>query len=182
MSDGYLKINVDFLGKSYKPYLHQMVAWTFVPNPDAANKVEIHHIDENRLNNAPANLLWVSKVEHRQISAKNGQTSAKLTPEDVIFIRENYWLLGKRALMERFSIKGSTVCNIATGRSRTYVNHAAKHQDARPMLGYKPIVDTRTGIFYTSDELAFVLDTTRKEVSRMIGEERKPNTSQYRYA
>ena len=32
--DGYLKINVDYQGKKYKPYLHQIVAWVFVPNPE----------------------------------------------------------------------------------------------------------------------------------------------------
>lgn len=181
MSDGYLKINVDFLGVQYKPYLHQMVGWTFVPNPDPVNKVELHHIDENPLNNAPANLQWVSKAEHRAISARNGQTCAKLTSNDVVFIRDNFWLLGKEALMKQFNISHVTVLNIATGRSRKYVDHPAKHADAMPMGGYKPIIDLQTGIFYTSDELAFVLDTTRKEITRMINEERRPNTTPYRY-
>jgi hypothetical protein len=46
----------------------------------------------------------------------------------------------------------------------------------------KPIVDLSTGIFWTSDELAFILGIRRRYVHRMINEDRKPNTSQYRYA
>lgn len=46
----------------------------------------------------------------------------------------------------------------------------------------KPIIDLNTGIFWTSCEVAFLLGTSKKEVCRMINEERKPNTSQFRYA
>ena len=47
---------------------------------------------------------------------------------------------------------------------------------------YKPIIDLSTGIFYTSVELAKRLDTKRKYITRLLSEERKPNTTQYRYA
>lgn len=47
---------------------------------------------------------------------------------------------------------------------------------------YKPIIDLSNGIFYTSDELSFVLGIERKYVHRILNEERKPNTTQYRYA
>lgn len=46
----------------------------------------------------------------------------------------------------------------------------------------KVIIDLQSGIFYNSDELAFVLGWRRRYVNRMLAEERKPNTSQYRYA
>lgn len=47
---------------------------------------------------------------------------------------------------------------------------------------FKPIIDTNTGIFYTSDELAFILGTKRKYVTRFLSEERCPNKTQYKYA
>lgn len=46
----------------------------------------------------------------------------------------------------------------------------------------KPIIDINTGIFWTSDELSSMLGIRRRYVHRMINEDRKPNTSQYRYA
>lgn len=46
----------------------------------------------------------------------------------------------------------------------------------------KPIIDINTGIFYSSKELARLRNTTPKEICRMLAEERKPNTTQYRYA
>ncbi len=46
----------------------------------------------------------------------------------------------------------------------------------------KPIIDLNTGIFWTSKELANLLETKSKYLRRMLAEERRPNTSQYRYA
>lgn len=47
---------------------------------------------------------------------------------------------------------------------------------------YKPIIDFNTGIFYTSEELAFVLGTEKRYVNRLLSGERKPNNTQYQYA
>ena len=46
----------------------------------------------------------------------------------------------------------------------------------------KPVIDLNTGIFWTPQDVAFLEDTKRKYIHRMLSEERKPNTSQYRYA
>lgn len=47
---------------------------------------------------------------------------------------------------------------------------------------YKPVIDLNTGIFWTTNEVAAQMDVTIKFIHRMLSEERKPNTSQYRYA
>lgn len=46
---------------------------------------------------------------------------------------------------------------------------------------FKKIIDTNTGEFYTSDQLAALLGTKRKYIHRILSEERKPNTTQYKY-
>jgi len=46
----------------------------------------------------------------------------------------------------------------------------------------KLIIDLNTGVFWTADELAKQLNIKRKYVHRILNEERKPNTTQYRYA
>lgn len=47
---------------------------------------------------------------------------------------------------------------------------------------FKPIIDLNTGIFYTSDELAILLNTKRRYICRMLSEERGINKTQYKYA
>ena len=51
--------------------IHRLVADTFIPNP--YNKKEVHHIDEDPLNNDVTNLLWVTNKEHNLIHQKLGK-------------------------------------------------------------------------------------------------------------
>ena len=48
--------------RQIKRSIHQLVAETFIPNPD--NYTEIDHIDRNKLNNHYTNLRWVSRFEN----------------------------------------------------------------------------------------------------------------------
>jgi len=44
--------------------IHQLVANTFIPNPDPQTKFLIDHIDRCRTNNNVTNLRWVNKSEN----------------------------------------------------------------------------------------------------------------------
>lgn len=60
---GYVIIYLyDIKGKKRTIPLHQIVAKTFIPNPE--NKPEIDHIDGNKLNNSTYNLRWVTHKEN----------------------------------------------------------------------------------------------------------------------
>ena len=48
--------------------------------------------------------------------------------------------------------------------------------------GFKPVIDLNTGIFWKVEDVAKSLNVSLKSVRRMLAEERKPNTTQYRYA
>ena len=63
--DGHTKISLCEKGVRRDTRLHVIVAEMFVPNPEG--KTDVHHIDEDKTNNNPNNLLWVSKAEHRKI-------------------------------------------------------------------------------------------------------------------
>lgn len=51
---GYLAVGLK--GKNYN--IHRLMAQAFIPNPD--NLPQVHHKDENKLNNVISNLEWVS--------------------------------------------------------------------------------------------------------------------------
>lgn len=47
---------IDALGKKHNVYVHRLVAYNFIPNPN--NYPVVNHIDENRSNNDVSNLEW----------------------------------------------------------------------------------------------------------------------------
>jgi len=63
-SNGYLQFGLYINGKSKRVYLHRILAITFKPNPD--NKLQVDHIDRNKLNNDLSNLRWVTHLENNQ--------------------------------------------------------------------------------------------------------------------
>lgn len=67
--NGYLKINLSKNGKTSTHYIHRLVALQFIPNPE--NFPQVHHLDENKMNNSVENLKWVSAQEN--INAGTGQ-------------------------------------------------------------------------------------------------------------
>lgn len=85
--------------------------------------------------------------------------------------------------------------NLEWATSKENANHAqlnGARPTAKPKIkkgfnydakyNHKVIVDINTGVFYESKELADLLGTTRKQICRILAEERNPNTTQYRYA
>lgn len=92
--DGYLRIELNKVGKSKKYHIHRLVGNAFVTNTD--NKPEINHIDGIKTNNASINLEWVTSKENSVHAAKLGllpdqyggaNPNAKLSKSDVFLIR-----------------------------------------------------------------------------------------------
>ena len=61
---GYMTYRIRLRGKPYAKSGHQLVALSFLPNPQ--NKPQINHIDSDRLNNNVSNLEWVTSKENNQ--------------------------------------------------------------------------------------------------------------------
>lgn len=73
-ANGYLSVHLSRGGAATTRLIHRLVAEAFIPNPE--NKPQINHIDGDKLNNAVANLEWVSakeNSEHRDRVVWGGQ-------------------------------------------------------------------------------------------------------------
>lgn len=58
----YLEVKLSKNGVDKTIFVHQLVAKTFIPNPNGCDVV--HHIDRNQKNNRVDNLEWMTKPEH----------------------------------------------------------------------------------------------------------------------
>ena len=131
---GYLAVCVS-LGKkgTYKSFkVHREVAKLFIPNPE--NKPQVNHIDGDKLNAHVTNLEWatgseniVHAYDNDLIDFKTGEEvwCAKLTQEDVEFIRANYSPRGSngiscRQLAKLFDIDHSVVSRIVNKKAWRY--------------------------------------------------------------
>ena len=65
--NGYLKVHLYKNGKMYQKYIHQIVAETFIPNPN--NLKYIDHIDRDKTNNCITNLRWCSAKQNTNNTA-----------------------------------------------------------------------------------------------------------------
>lgn len=69
---GYMRVKVNFGDRNKKFMIHRLVAMAFIPNNDA-NKTQVDHIDNNRINNSVSNLRWVTPKQNTQHSIKFGK-------------------------------------------------------------------------------------------------------------
>lgn len=105
----YLSVRV-YNGNVKKRFaVHRLVAQAFLPKPDG--KPEIRHIDGNYFNNYVGNLAWISPneiAEHSHI--------AKLTSEQVQYIRNNPDRLTCTQLGEKFGVHTNTISRVQIGK------------------------------------------------------------------
>lgn len=163
--------------KTHKP--HRLVALAFHANPE--NKPQVNHKDLNPLNNHKDNLEWVTgqqNMDHYYASGRVKRRKPKLSNEDVIFIRKNFWVLGIDKLAEKFSTHRAYIYAIGTGRKRLDVDF----KPACDNIGSRKIIlHTGNGVFYESpQELASLLGVQSRSIWRRLNGER-PNNTPYKY-
>ena len=110
--------------------LNRIIAETFIPNPE--NKPEVHHKNNDKTDNRAENLEWVTGEENREYAHEDGcylkgekNPTAKLTEEDVRFIRQNYKAgdleFGQGVLAKKYGVSTTTIRNIVTFKSWEHV-------------------------------------------------------------
>lgn len=130
LTNGYLSVVVS-LGSRKKFIcikIHRAVAETFLPNPN--NLPQVNHIDGDKTNNCVDNLEWCNNQYNTQHAWNNGlctpkfgenNTNAKLTREDVDFIRAHYKPYDKefgiRALSRKYKVHHETIRHALYGEN-----------------------------------------------------------------
>lgn len=127
---GYVQVCISLGSRKNKKVfrVHRAVAETFIQNPE--NKREINHIDGNKQNNLVENLEWSTHSENIQHAFDTGLNKqkigtdniyAKLSKDDVRYIRENYIpydkQYGSRALGRKFGISHSHILEVINRES-----------------------------------------------------------------
>ena len=118
---GYLRIALTRNGKTKIFSVHRLVTLAFIPNPQ--NKPQINHIDGCKLNNFVDNLEWMTASENTKHAHDNGLATsgenhygAKLTNEQIYFIRENPDNLNLTQLAQMFDVVPKTISAIQLGK------------------------------------------------------------------
>ena len=68
---GYMRLNMYLNGKHTTIPIHQMVAYTFLPNP--LGHTNVNHIDNDPTNNSVGNLEWCTAKENCAHTDKQGR-------------------------------------------------------------------------------------------------------------
>ena len=98
------------------PFVHRLVAETWVPNPD--NLPEINHIDGNPQNNHISNLEWCTHQQNHQhrvrtLGIDNLASRHKLTPAQRVQIMASTG--SNSQIAKRFGVSSSRVWQIKNG-------------------------------------------------------------------
>lgn len=75
-SHGYYRVTLSKNGYQRPERIHRLVADCFVEK-DALDKIEVNHIDSNKLNNRWDNLEWISRKEHQLHTLNSGKLTGR---------------------------------------------------------------------------------------------------------
>jgi|SaaInlStandDraft_6_1057023.scaffolds.fasta_scaffold131786_1 hypothetical protein len=103
-TSGYPAVNLHKDGTRQKGSIHRLVAQAYINNPES--KLEVNHIDGDKLNNAISNLEWCTRKENVSHAHKMGLYNTKAVRDGhdrhikfdditVIMLRNIYKFTGK---------------------------------------------------------------------------------------
>ncbi|MBQ6296681.1 MAG: HNH endonuclease [Selenomonadaceae bacterium] len=118
---GYLRVALYKNGKMKNFLVHILIAKLFIPNPE--NLPEVNHEDGCKFNCHVSNLYWSTSAENlkhavRMGLVKSGKDNyrAKLTNEQVLYIRENPDSFTLEQLAAMFELSQTAISKIQLGK------------------------------------------------------------------
>lgn len=89
---GYYIVSLSKHGKSFKKYVHRLIAEAFIPNPN--NYHYINHKNENKLDNSIENLEWCTLKYNINYGTRNKKSKKSLSKR-IIQIDNNNRIIKK---------------------------------------------------------------------------------------
>ncbi len=101
--------------------VHRIIAKAFVPNPDLVNKTVVHRKNNDKYDNRPENLMWVTSDENNAFALADGLKRnvrrRRFSDGVVRYIRENPKGLSYSGLARELGVWVSTISLIANGKT-----------------------------------------------------------------
>lgn len=130
--DGYEVIEFGARPRSSRgrAYVHRLVFSAFNPSIDITD-YDIHHIDENKMNNHIDNLELIKKSDHRSQHAKNriGKCAPNFKGTVAAFDKntgELRYLLNGRKEMEKNNFCHASISKVLSGKQESYKGYLFK--------------------------------------------------------
>ena len=129
--NGYRGVLLCSKGTEKKHSIHRLVAQAFIPNPEGLP--EVHHKDNNKLNNSIENLEWVTREDNAKKAAQDGlmrntflrgefHPNVVLTWKLVLIMRALHEIgVPYKTLAIAWDMPYTTVWSAATGRNWKWV-------------------------------------------------------------
>lgn len=117
---GYPIVGIYSGRKKVVKKVHQLVAKAFVPNPE--NKLEVNHIDEDKLNNTAENLEWVTHRENINHGIGNKRRAEAQGKAVVQYTPDGVFMALYPSIMEAERVTGiakSNICCVCRGKQKT---------------------------------------------------------------
>lgn len=121
-NNGYLKVGLSINNQQKFFGVHRLVAMAFIPNPEG--KPEVNHINGIKTDNRVENLEWATRLENQihayttglHVAGQNEDAPrAKLTNEQVRYIRDNPDGLTIQQMAKKFGVVHTTISEIQRG-------------------------------------------------------------------
>ena len=129
---GYMQVMpMDENHKQRSKRVHRLVALTWIPNPDG--KPEVHHKDEDKLNNSVDNLAWVTHEyntnagTHNQRVAKSNTNNIKRSKPIVLTNVKDGTQLHFPSIIEAIR-NGYYANNVLAGQNKTTKGYTVEYE------------------------------------------------------
>lgn len=135
---GYLGTTLSVEGEILQPYIHQLVAESFVPNPDPEHFDQINHKNGNKFDNRPENLEWCDSRYNLMYDDRHIKVGLKERGKDVhnkkeVLVFKNGYLVGRFSSIinasKAIGVNESGIRNVIYGKSNTAKDFTFEYAD-----------------------------------------------------